>query len=81
MDFDTARDLGNAIGTAVGLLKMALGNKNDSRSKNSLINDAINELARAVYKIRLDATESTTANEDAPESTNSSQNELGAIND
>ncbi len=47
--------LGWSIGKAIGLLELALGNTNGSKSKNGLIKDAISELKKAVYKLRTEA--------------------------
>ncbi len=48
-------NLGFSIGKAIGLLELAIGNSNGSRSKKGLIKDAINELKKAVYKLKVEA--------------------------
>ena len=47
------KDLGWSIGKAIGLMELAISNTNGSRSKKGLIKDAISELKKAVYKLKV----------------------------
>jgi len=45
--------LGFSIGKAIGLMELAISDTNGSRSKKGLIKEAISELKKAVYKLKV----------------------------